>query len=253
MSIIPGAEPFAFDGNRIGCVVTHGFTSTPDEVRELGSRLAQAGYTVRGPLLPGHGTTPAEMERTTWQDWYGAVEAATDELIARCEQVFAIGLSMGGMLSLYVAAHRSVSGVVAIAAPILLPDWRMHLAEVLRPFVPAVRKGKEVSNWFDRTAQPQHITYQVYPTQSVIELKKFLRVLNRTLPQVDAPAQLIYSRNDLSIKPRHARVIYNRLASTDKSLMWVDKSRHVLTQDAERERVFAAVLNFVARIASESN
>ena len=247
--IMPGAEPFAFDGNRIGCILTHGFTGTPKEMRQLGQRLAEAGYSVRGPRLPGHGTTPEDMERTTWHDWYHAVEAAYEELSTRCDQVFAVGLSMGGMLSLCLAAHRPLAGVVAMASPILLPDWRLHIVELLYHFIRFSPKGDADSNWFDPAAEAEHISYEVNPSKAAMELKKLFRELNRLLPRVTVPALLIYSRNDLTVKPQNAYTLYHRLASTDKSLVWVEKSCHILTEDAERETVFAAVLDFVARVA----
>ena len=33
-----------------------------------------------GPLLPGHGETPAALNKTCWQDWYNAMETAFLEL-----------------------------------------------------------------------------------------------------------------------------------------------------------------------------
>src|SRR5664279_1311219 len=96
--LLPEAESFAADGGRVGVLVSHGFTGTPESVRSWAEHLAAAGYTVRLPLLPGHGTTWQDTNRTSWQDWYGEIEKAYDELSARCHTVFAGGLSMGGTL-----------------------------------------------------------------------------------------------------------------------------------------------------------
>ncbi|RYG65174.1 esterase, partial [bacterium] len=64
------ADPFDLVGNDdIGVVLVHGFTGTPYEVRYLGDRLVEAGYTVRGLRLPGHGTSIADLDRTRWEDW----------------------------------------------------------------------------------------------------------------------------------------------------------------------------------------
>src|SRR5579875_2112888 len=88
-------EPFAADGGRVGVVVSHGFTGTPASMRPWAEHLAAAGYTVRLPLLPGHGATWRETNQTRWPQWYATVEAAFQELRERCETVFAVGLSMG--------------------------------------------------------------------------------------------------------------------------------------------------------------
>lgn len=249
--IMPGAEPFSFDGNHIGCILTHGFTGTPNEVRELGQRLADAGYSVRGPLLPGHGTTPQDMEQSTWRDWYGAVEAAYDDLSTRCDQVLAMGLSMGGMLSLYLAANRPLSGVIPMATPILSPDWRLYVVGLLGRFIRFSKKRGNGSIWFDAAAEAKHIAYDVNPSKAAIEFKKLLKELDRALPRVTVPTLLINSRNDLTVRPENAKRIYEGISSVDKRLVWLEKSCHIITEDLEREVVFARVLDFVARLTRE--
>ena len=57
MALVPEAEPFAADGGRVGVVVSHGFTGNPSSMRPWAEHLAAACYSVRLPLLPGHGAT----------------------------------------------------------------------------------------------------------------------------------------------------------------------------------------------------
>src|SRR3954453_22358707 len=90
------AEAFSADGGRVGGVLSHGFTGEPASLRPWAQYLADAGYTVRLPLLPGYGGTWQQKNRTRWPQWYAAIEAAYDEVAARCDTVFAGGLSMGG-------------------------------------------------------------------------------------------------------------------------------------------------------------
>ena len=76
MAILTGAEPFRHDGSDIGVLLCHGFTGTPQSLRPWGEYLAERGYTVHVPLLPGHGTTWQDMNSTRWQDWYACVDRA---------------------------------------------------------------------------------------------------------------------------------------------------------------------------------
>jgi len=110
--VLPGAEPFSADGGEIGVLLCHGFTGCPQSLRPWAEAMAKAGHTVRLPLLPGHGTTWQDMNRTTWRDWYGCVEDAFRELRARCDAVVVGGLSMGGALALRLAEQHgtAVSG-----------------------------------------------------------------------------------------------------------------------------------------------
>ena len=68
--LMPGAEPFFYEGGSIGCLLLHGFTATPQEMRQLGRFLEQCGFTVNGVLLTGHGTQVQDLSHTTWHDWH---------------------------------------------------------------------------------------------------------------------------------------------------------------------------------------
>ena len=103
MPLLPGAKPFFADGGPVGVLVVHGFTGSPQSMRPWAEHLAAAGHTVSLPRLPGHGTRWEDLQLTRWPDWYGEVDNAFRALRSRCDQVFVMGLSMGGTLSLRLA------------------------------------------------------------------------------------------------------------------------------------------------------
>ena len=82
-----GAEPFFYRAGDVGCLLVHGFTSSPFEMQGLGRYLADRGVTASSPLLAGHGTSPHDLHHTTWRDWYASVSNALDEMLAQCENV----------------------------------------------------------------------------------------------------------------------------------------------------------------------
>ena len=65
-------------------------------MRPWGEFLLSKGYTVRVPLLPGHGTKPEDLNKVKWQEWPAKVQSELEELLKACDQVFICGLSMGG-------------------------------------------------------------------------------------------------------------------------------------------------------------
>ena len=101
--VLPGAEPVDLPGGPVGALLCHGFTGTTQSMRPWAEHLAAAGLTVTAPRLPGHGTRWQDMNKTRWEDWYGELERAFDDLRARCDSVFVMGLSMGGTLTLRLA------------------------------------------------------------------------------------------------------------------------------------------------------
>jgi carboxylesterase len=256
--IIPTAEPFFFAGkgahSRIGCLVTHGFTGAPKEMRWLGEYLNGEGYTVCGIRLNGHATKPVDMIRSRWQDWLLSVEDGFNLLRSCTDRVFLLGLSMGGVLSLTAAGSLPVSGVVAMSTPYRLPEHvLLRFTRLLSWFIPYMPKGKGSpdSGWFDKNAFKQHVSYPKNPVRSAGELNHLLEVMRETLPYVKVPVLLIHSRADDYVIRDSMEKIHSALGSTDKQMLWVDGGGHVITEEPTREAVFKAAAGFIKRIAQE--
>ena len=254
--IIPSAEPFFFPGKgdnaRIGCLVTHGFTGAPKEMRWLGEYLNCQGYTVCGIRLAGHATRPKDMLRSRWQDWLLSVEDGINLLRACTDQIFLLGLSMGGILSLTAAARFDINGVVAMSTPYDLPPsplprWVFHVMSWFKPYVP---KGKVPgSGWFDQAAYRQHVAYPMNPVRSAIELKLLIDEMHAALPKISVPVLLIHSRDDDYVIKDSMQRIYNLLGSSKKEMMWVEGGGHVMTEEPTRDTVFKAAADFIQRVA----
>lgn len=249
-AIIPTAEPFYFPGGSIGCLLVHGFTGTPKEMRGLGSYLHHKGHTVLGVRLASHATQPQDMLRARWWDWFASVEDGWHLLSASTERVVIMGLSMGGILSLFFAAHFPVSGVVAMATPHHLPnDPRIPFIKplsIINPFSP-----KGAPNWYDQAAYQQHVSYPQDPTRAYAEIKDLMEEMREALPSITVPALLIYSKHDQTVRAEdtHAEQIAEALGSNDKRILWIENSGHVITSDAKRETVYVAVSEFIKRIS----
>jgi carboxylesterase len=255
MTMIPTAEPFFFPGGSTGCLLVHGFTGTPKEMRWLGEYLAARGHTVLGVRLAGHATRPEDLPRTCWQDWLHSVEDGWHLLKGTVQSVFVIGLSMGGSLALLFASGRfnpstPVAGVVAMSTPYALPDDpRLPFIRLLAKVQPEVPKGPP--DWRNPEAARDHIDYPNYPTRGLVELRDLLAETRWALPQVQAPALLIHSRGDESVLPVNLQRIFEQVGAQDKQMLWVENSGHVVVREPERERIFEAIGGFIARVNSQ--
>src|ERR1700683_1371638 len=141
MPVMPGAEPFTHMGSSTGVLLCHGFTGSPQSLRPWAEYLAEAGLSVSLPRLPGHGTVWQDMARTRWEDWFAEVSRAFDELRPHADEIFVMGLSMGGCLALRLAESRgsAVSGLVLVN-PSLTGDTRLlMLAPVLKFVLPSLK------------------------------------------------------------------------------------------------------------------
>jgi carboxylesterase len=244
--LIPTAEPFFFPGNKIGCLLVHGFTGTPKEMRWMGEYLGNLGYTILGVRLAGHATKPEDMLRMHWQDWIASVEDGYYILKGCVDLVFVIGLSMGGILSLTFSSQHPVSGVVAMSTPYALPDDpRLAYIRILSLLIPRMKKGPP--DWHNPDAAKDHIDYPYNPTKAIIQLRDLLSVMRTALPKIYVPALVIHSKQDAGVPPDNAEKILAALGSPEKQLIWVENSGHVIPREPDRFIAFKAIDSFIKR------
>jgi carboxylesterase len=247
--IIPSAEPFLYPGSEIGCLLIHGFTGTPKEMRWMGEYLAEQDYSVLGVRLAGHATKLDDLNHAYWQDWIASVEDGYHLLKGMCKDIFVMGLSMGGVLALYLAAHFPVTGVVAMSTPYAVPpDPRSRFIRPLGMFIRNIPKGPP--DWHNQEAAVDHIDYPAYPTKGIIQLDTLLSELRPVLSKIKVPVLLIHSHTDQGVAPENMNKIYDALGSEEKSMIWLDDSGHVITREPEREIVFRAVAEFIEQHAA---
>ena len=249
LPVLPGAEPYSHDGNDIGVLVCHGYTGSPQSVRPWAEHLAQAGYTVRLPRLPGHGTRWQDLGRTRWQDWYAAVDSEFRELHARSRHVFVVGLSMGGLLATKLALELGprVTGMVLVN-PIFKHDNKALVAlPVLRRFVPSLAG---VGNDIKKQGGVQELAYDRNPLQSMYSQTLLWAEVSRDLPEITQPVLLMHSREDHVVPPLSSAWFLSRISSTDITEIWLENSYHVATLDNDAPLIHDESVWFIERLSS---
>jgi len=240
-------NPFFFEGGPVGCLLVHGFSGSPPEMRPMGEYLAGKGLmTVQGVRLAGHGTSPEDMATTTWRDWVASAEVGLRELEVHCEQVFVAGLSMGGLITLHLAAHHSVAGIVAMGTPAYIADWRFRLLPLARYFIRWFTPDIE-SDLTDPEAEKHLSAYQVLPIPCLVSLGQLIRLVRQELPQVKVPALIMQGEKDHHVPADSARIIFEELGTAEKEIVWWPNSGHCITVDSEREAVWARAYEFIAK------
>lgn len=246
---IPTAEPFFIPGGDIGCLLVHGFTGTPKEMRMLADSLAQEDYTILAPRLAGHATRVEDITRSHWEDWLSSVEDAINLLKGCTRTQVIMGLSMGGILALIAAARYDLAGVISFSTPCSLPgDPRAKYLPVLKYFIRKVPKGKP--DWRNLEAAKDHAHYPYYPTTAILQLKELIDVMQTELVNVKIPALFVQSRADQGIPAESLDTLFAQVSSTDKHKLWVENSGHVIIREPERDLIFAEVKTFVKRITA---
>ncbi len=243
--IMNGAEPFYLKGNETVCILLHGFTGTPKEMRWLGDFLNKNSISVIAPRLPGHATSPEDMQRSTWGDWVSSIEDIYDLFKPQAERIFVVGLSMGGLLAGVSASYLKYDGLITISTPYEFPqkDWRLPFLKQLSILQPKIKKEKD--NWHNPEAAIDHIDYPYYPTKSIVELGSLISQFQKILPSLSLPSLHIHSKKDESVSFDHLEKIYRNNGSKNKEMFIVENSGHVVIREPDRFQVFQKILNFI--------
>lgn len=246
---MPGAEPFGFEGSdsETGVLMIHGFTGTPQGVRSWGEHLAAQGWTVLAPRLPGHGTSSADLAKTTGDDWAGEAEMALVGLQERCSSVFIAALSMGATIALDLASRfpETVAGVVGVNPSVYSDDPRQRFAPVLGRLPFSVKGiGSDIAD------PSQHeLCYARIPLKAAAELLAYQKRVKERLKDVSAPLLLLTSRQDHVVPPGNTSFVAEHVSSTDVEVVWLERSYHVATLDYDAPVIFDRSVEFITKRA----
>jgi carboxylesterase len=244
MSPQPEPQPFFLKAGSTGILMIHGFTGSPPAMRLVGEYLQERGITVSAPLLPGHGTAPEDLNRTTWRDWAGHVDGALTELQQSCATSFVAGQSLGSLLAIHLAANRpELTGAILYSPAVKVADWRIHLMPLVKHVVSQLPKPPD--EFTDPQAYERIWAYETYPARAVHETAKMMARARADLPEVRCPVLVIYSTIDEAIHPDSAPYTYEHLGSEQKEIVALHDSGHVLTVDSEWRTVAERTHDFI--------
>jgi carboxylesterase len=229
----------------IGVVLVHGYTGSPSSMRPWAEYLNQQGYTVRVPLLPGHGTKPEDLSEIKWQQWPEKIESELDELRKNCTKIFICGFSMGGGTTLHVATKRSdkIAGIILVNPMIHLPFIGTKLAYLLS------RIKKYRSSAGDDIKRPGVTQggYEVMSTEGIYQILQMLKYTRANLHRVSVPMQLFHSVDDHTLPVSNTEIVMKRVGSLSKERIELTNSFHVATLDYDAEVIFENSRMFIER------
>lgn len=255
-------------GNRHGVLLIHGLTGTPNEMRIVAKGLNKAGFTVYAMQLAGHCGDEADLRKTTWQDWYKSVEDATDYLAKQVDTIFVVGLSMGALLALKLAADRpeQIKGLGIYGPTFRYDGWSIPFWAQKFFFLLVWLKKL---NLFQKTSFIEKPPYGLKdariraivsasmlsgnsaesglagnPFPSLAEMQLLAKEVRRILPEVKCPTLIMHSsHDDIADINTNARLVEENVTGPTKFVA-LDESYHLITIDRQRREVINETIDF---------
>src|SRR5690625_3838278 len=208
----------------------------------LGRFLEKKGYTSHAPIYRGHGVSPEELIETTPDDWWEDVEEAYQFLqYLGYKEIAVAGLSMGGVLGLKLANQESIKAVITMCTPMFF-DNKTQLTKGFKSFATQYKQleGKE-----DEVIESEVTTLMENSTAMFSKMGPFIEEVRQKVELIKTPAFVVQAKKDEMINPESANVIYEHLATDDKTIKWYEESGHVITLDKEKEQLHKDIYTFL--------
>ena len=236
--------------DRVGVLLLHGFTSDLATVEGLVPYLEQAGIEYEMPVLRGHGTRYQDLRGVTARDWYVDAEWALINLWNRVDRVVVVGLSMGGLVTLELAMRHpdKIAGVVTVAAALKFADPMAKLTGLISRLV---RYWPSPNAFNDMSLKSSSRNYVKFPTDAFGSLFDYSKQVAERLGEVHVPIRILQSKADQIVAAESANIIYEKVSSPHREIVWYEQSGHEMMQDMEARAVFSDIMEFVRRFRVE--
>ena len=227
-----------------GVMIIHGFSSTTFETHPLAQFLSRKGFRVSARNLPGHGTTVEDCNATKYTDWLRFVDENLAELSTECDELYVIGLSMGGVLGLYLASLFPINKLVLGATVLNFkePFKVNYIVPLVNRFIVKQKKvGKFTKNKYKRYSGYDH-----YPLIALNEFRKLNNYVIKRLKHVKCPTLYVHSKADKLSVPSNVDLVMNNISSEIKNKLIVENASHHLFYDSQdKEQIFNRIYDFI--------
>jgi carboxylesterase len=207
-------------------VMVHGYPSTPYSFEYAAHRAFEQGYDVYVPLLPGFGTSPKDLYRTSFTQWYEYLETYYLDLRTAYDHLFVVGTSMGGAMTLRIGerfsdTENAPDAMATVAAPVFLNDislgviqkWGYYLMRLVGLFTPAI--GPKIHRGGDKQNDGEELWmgYGGAFVRGGVSFMHALKGIRRDLDKITVPLIAMHALGDKTIAFQNLGVIQSAVRS----------------------------------------
>lgn len=237
-------------GSDTGVLLIHGMMAAPEEVREWANFLHEKGLTIYAPRLSGHGTSSKDLSVRSYNDWLDSVDRGHAILKTCCKKIIVAGFSTGAGLALQsvILKPHDFEAVIVVSAPLRFRRFSSRFAELLNGFNHFCNywgMSNLASEFMKNDADNPHINYLLCPVSAFVQVKKLMRKVRKSLPDIDIPALVIQAKKDPKVASQSGPAIFKLLGTDKKHFSWIDYNMHGIVRGEIASNVFKEVESFL--------
>lgn len=242
------AEAFHFEGNQRAVLLLHGYSGSTADVKQIGRKFNQAGYSVFAFNFPGHSTGSHEDILTfSPEEIYADVILNIEKIYQKGYTQLAIfGLSFGGSL----ATKAIIDGYSRVGGGIFNSELLSSI------------KDTNLYQFFLESAFQQIIRRKIAPDQAKNELNILKIPLQKRLEEIDSfnqkivtsfpllelPFYIAQSGQDQIISPDSGQRLLPYLSHVTISFHHFPKATHLVTLGKSLPGLQKTLIDFTDRL-----
>ncbi|CAM3940062.1 alpha/beta fold hydrolase [Alkalicoccus chagannorensis] len=233
----------------IGCLIVHGFTGTPEEVKDIQSHFQKEAWLVYTPELPGHNGTRQALKESNHREWIYKAQVALEELLKRCSRVYVIGFSMGGVIAGYLAARYPVDRLVLISSSVFYLNPK-QIAEDVTGWALEGFRGELADNDVYRFYREK---VRRTPVEATVEFARLVKRLRHAFEEIDVPTLIVQGEKDGLVPARSAQYIFDKIRSEEKQLYYLEQAKHYIWFGEQKEDFLEKLEAFLTAAPTEKS
>ncbi len=225
----------------IGCLCIHGFTGAPFEIEPLTEYLKKhTAWEVAVPTLPGHGDR-LQLKGIEYKKWISHAEDELQKLMEKCDEVYVIGFSMGGIIASYLAVHYPVKKLILLSAAAYYVNPKQLVKDIGEMIKDTVKGNLFKNEMFLRYNRKIRET----PIAATLQFRRLVSSVRPIINQIRIPTLIAQGEVDGVVPPRSATYLYENIGASSKKLIFLKESKHLICHSGECEGLFQDILEFL--------